>query len=95
MTPPFAAIDAIFNRPRDAAAILFLVEDSSHMVPLWQRLGDSYIPSILTAIKGANPSAPVSPSTPALPLLPILHTSGRGAMDVCLRTRPVQSPTRP
>ena len=25
MTPPSAAIDAIFNRPRDAAAILFLI----------------------------------------------------------------------
>ena len=70
MTSPFAAIDAIFGRPRDAAAILFLIEDSSYMVPLWQRLRDSYIPPFLTAIKGANPSASVSPFAPALPHLP-------------------------
>ena len=69
MTPPSAAIDAIFNRPRDAAAILFLIEDSSYMPPLWQRLRDSYLPSLLAAIEGANPSASVSPLTPALPLL--------------------------
>lgn len=70
MTPPFAAIDAIFNRPRDAAAILFLVEDSTHMVPLWQRLRDNYLPPLLTAIKSANPSASVSPLIPGLPLPP-------------------------
>jgi len=69
MTPPSAAIDAIFNRPRDAAAILFLIEDSSYMVPLWQRLRDSYLPSLLAAIEGANPSASVSPFAPALHLL--------------------------
>lgn len=69
MTPPSAAIDAIFNRPRDAAAILFLIEDSGYMVPLWQGLRNSYLPSLLTALKGANPSAPVSPFTPALALL--------------------------
>jgi len=68
MTPPSAAIDAIFNRPRDAAAILFLIEDSSYMAPLWQRLRDSYIPSLLTAIESANPSASVSPFPPAIPL---------------------------
>ena len=67
MTPPSAAIDAIFNRPRDAAAILFLIEDSSYMTPLWQRLRDSYLPSLLAAIESANPSASVSPSTPAPP----------------------------
>jgi len=71
MTSPFAAIDAIFGRPRDAAAILFLIEDSSYMVPLWQRLRDSYISPFLTAIKGANPSASVSPFAPALLHLPI------------------------
>lgn len=72
MTSPFAAIDAIFDRPRDAAAILFLVEDSSHMSPLWQRLRDTYLPSLLTAIKDANPSASVSPFVPVLPLLLIV-----------------------
>ena len=70
MTSPFAAIDAIFNRPRDAAAILFLIEDSGYMVPLWQHLRDSYLPSILAATSGANPSAPVSPLTPP-PLSPL------------------------
>lgn len=72
MTSPFAAIDAIFSRPTDAAAILFLIEDSSHMAPLWQRLRDSYLPSFLAAIKNANPSAPVSPFTSALARLPII-----------------------
>jgi len=70
MTPPSAAIDAIFSRPRDAAAILFLIEDSGCMIPLWQRLRDSYLPSLLAAIEGANPPAPVRPFAPALsPLL--------------------------
>jgi len=68
MTPPSAAIDAIFNRPRDTVAILFLIEDSSYMVPLWQRLRDSYFPPLLAAIEGANPSASVCPFAPALPL---------------------------
>lgn len=40
------------------------------MVPFWQRLRGSYIPSFLTAINGANPSASVSPFTPALARLP-------------------------
>lgn len=57
MTSPFAAIDATFNRPRDAAAILFLIEDSSYMASLWQRLKDAYIPPLLNAITLANPSA--------------------------------------
>jgi len=70
MASPLAAIDATFGHPRDATAILFLIEDSSYMVPLWQRLRDSYIPSFLTAIKGANLSASVSSFTPALPHLP-------------------------
>ena len=34
MTPLSAAINAIFNSPGEAAAILFLIEDSSYMVPL-------------------------------------------------------------
>jgi hypothetical protein len=72
MAPPFAAIDAIFARPRDATAILFLIEDSGYMVPLWQYLRDTYLPSILAAIKGANPSASVGPFSPALPLLPTI-----------------------
>ena len=72
MTSPFAAIDAIFNRPRDAAAILFLIEDSGYVVPLWQRLRDSYLPSFLAAIKNANPSVPVSPFAPPLSHPPIV-----------------------
>ncbi|KAF9653585.1 hypothetical protein BDM02DRAFT_1589828 [Thelephora ganbajun] len=72
MASPFAAIDAIFDRPRDAAAILFLIEDSTYMAPLWQRLRNSYLPSLLNTIKGANSSAAVSPFTPALPLLLII-----------------------
>lgn len=72
MTSPFAAIDAIFNRPRDAAAVLFLIEDSSYMVPLWSHLRGSYLPSLLNAIKVANISAAVSQSVPVLPLLLIL-----------------------
>lgn len=39
------------------------------MAPLWQRLRNTYLPSLLNAIKGANPSAPVSPFTLALPPL--------------------------
>lgn len=92
MTSPFAAIDAIFNRPRDAAAILFLIEDTGYMAPLWQRLRDSYLPSFLTAIKGGNPSASVSPSAPALNFLPIITPPGRGIVDGCLGTHPVQTP---
>ena len=69
MTPPSAAIDAIFSRPRDAAAILFLVEDSTQMVPLWQRLREAYLPSLLAAVKTANPSVPVSPCASVPPLL--------------------------
>ena len=72
VTSPSAAIGAIFSRPRDAAAILFLIEDSSYMVPLWQRLRDSYLPAFLTAIKNANPLVPVGPFTSALPRLPII-----------------------
>lgn len=71
MTSPLTAIDAIFSRPREAAAILFLIESSCYVAPLWQRLRESYIPSFFNAIKGANPSAVVSPFAPVLPLLPI------------------------
>ena len=53
-------INAIFNCPRDAAAVLFLIEDSTNMDPLWQRLRDSYLPPLLAAVKGGNPSASVS-----------------------------------
>ena len=97
MTLPFAAIDAIFGRPRDAAAaILFLIEDSSYMVPVWQRLRDSYISPFLTAIKGANPSASVSPFTPALPHLPTAsYPPGRGVVDDRFGKRSVQTPVRP
>ena len=72
MASPLAVIDTIFNRPRHAAAILFLIEDSCDMAPLWQRLGDTYIPYLLNAIKNANPSAAVSLFAPALPLSPIV-----------------------
>ena len=67
MTSPFVAIDAIFNRPRDAAAVLFLIEDSSYMSSLWSHLRRSYLPSLLDAIKAANLSAAVSQSAPVLP----------------------------
>ena len=77
MNSPLTAIDAIFNRPRDAAAVLFLIEDSSYMVPLWQHLRDSYLPSFLTAIKNANPSAPVSPFSPVLSHLPNCYVRPR------------------
>ena len=60
MASPFAVIDTIFNRPRDAAAILFLIEDSCDTALLWQRLGDTYIPYLLDVIKNANPSTAVS-----------------------------------
>ena len=69
MAPPSAVIDAIFSRPRDAAAILFLVEDSTQMVPLWQHLREAYLPSLLAAVGTANPSVPMSPWTSAPPLL--------------------------
>ena len=64
MSSPFAAIDTIFNHPRDATVILFLIEDSVLMVPLWQHLRSSYLPSILTAASNTNPSTLVSPLTP-------------------------------
>ena len=66
MALPSAAIDAIFNRPRDAAAILFLIEDSRYMSPLWQHVREAYLPSLLNAIQVANPTAAVSQSAPAL-----------------------------
>ena len=69
MSSPSAAIDAIFSRPGNATAILFLIEDSCYMAPRWQRLRESYLPSLLDAIKGANPFAAVSPFAPALPPL--------------------------
>ncbi|KAF9786626.1 hypothetical protein BJ322DRAFT_1184338 [Thelephora terrestris] len=59
MSSPSAAIDAIFNRPRDAAAILFLIEDSSSLASLWQHVTDAYLPSLLNAIQAANPTVPV------------------------------------
>jgi hypothetical protein len=68
MTSPFATIDAIFNRPSHAAAVLFLIEDSSYMVSLWPHLKASYLPPLLSAIKAANLSANVSQSAPVLPL---------------------------
>ena len=68
MTLSSAAIDAIFNRPRQAAAVLFLIEDSSYMIPLWPHLKDSYLPYLLNAIKAANVTAAVSRPTSALPL---------------------------
>ena len=66
MAPPSAAIDAIFNRSRDAAAILFLIEDTSNinMVPLWQHLRNSYLPPFLDAISS---STSVSMPAPTLP----------------------------
>ena len=98
MTPPSAAIDAIFNRPRDATAILFLIEDSSYMAPLWQRLRDSYLPPLLAAIEGANPSASVSPSAPALPLQLIVPLQAEAlwmsASEHAPFTPPFDSPSR-
>lgn len=62
-----AAIDATFNRPRDAAAILFLIEDSRYMSPLWRRVREAYLPSLLNAVQVSNPTAAVSQFTlPAL-----------------------------
>ncbi|KAF9790766.1 hypothetical protein BJ322DRAFT_1104414 [Thelephora terrestris] len=58
MSSPSAAIDTIFNRPRDAAAILFLIEDSSSLASLWQHVTDAYLPSLLNAIQAANPTVP-------------------------------------
>ena len=92
MTSPFAAIDAIFSRPRDAAAILFLIEDSGYMVPFWQRLRDSYVPSFLTAIKGANPSASVSPLTPALPHLSTLTLQAEALWMTASENAPFKPP---
>lgn len=68
MTPPSAAnaIDAIFDRPRGAAAILFWVEDCSSTVPIPQCLRDTYLPSLLAVIESTNPSDSVSPFTPGL-----------------------------
>ncbi|KAF9788021.1 hypothetical protein BJ322DRAFT_1018687 [Thelephora terrestris] len=57
MTSPSAAIDAIFNRPRDAAALLFLIEDSKPLASLWQHVRDAYLPTLLNAIQAANPTA--------------------------------------
>jgi hypothetical protein len=71
MTSPFAAIDAIFNRPRDAAAVLFLIEDSTYMASLWSHLRASYLPPLLSAIKASNLSVAVSLSAPVLPFSPI------------------------
>ena len=88
MTSPFAAINAIFNRPRGAAAVLFLIEDSCYMDPLWQRLRDSYLPSLLNAIKDANPSAVVSSLAPALSFTD-RYRQGRGVVDDHFGTRPV------
>ena len=66
MTLPFPAIDAIFNRPRDVVAVLFLTEDSGYVFSLWQRLRELYLPLPLNAIKSANLS------TSVLPLLPVV-----------------------
>jgi len=95
MTSPFAAIDAIFNRPSDAAAILFLIEDSSYTIPLWQRLRDSYLPSFLAAIKGANPSASVSPLAPALPLSPTVTPQAEALWMTSSEQTPFKPPFDP
>jgi hypothetical protein len=95
MTSPSAAIDAIFNRPRDAAAILFLIEDSGYMIPLWQRLRDSYLPSLLNAIKSANPSAAVSPFAPAPPLLPIVTLQAEALWMPASERAPFKPPFDP
>ena len=58
------------------------------MTPLWQRLRDSYLPSLLNAVKDANPSAAVSPFAPVLSLTNRFR-SGRGVVDDHFRTRPV------
>lgn len=92
MTLPFAAIDAIFSRRRGAAAILFLLEDSSYMAPLWQHLRDSYIPSFLTTIKNANPSAPVSPFTPAFLCLLIFTLQAKALWMTTLENTPFEPP---
>jgi hypothetical protein len=95
MASPLAAIDAIFSRPRDAAAILFLIEDSGYMVSLWQHLRDSYIPPFLTAIKGANPSASVSPSTPALPHIPTATLQAEALWMTASENAPFKPPFDP
>lgn len=64
MAPPSTATDTVFGCHSDRTAILFLIENSSYMAPLWQHLRDSYLPYILAAIEGANPSASVSPLPP-------------------------------
>lgn len=95
MTSPLAAIDAIFNRPRDAAAILFLIEDSNYMDSLWQRLRDSYLPSLLAAIEGANPAASVSPFAPALPRLPIVILQAEALWMIASEYAPFKLPFDP
>jgi hypothetical protein len=95
MASPFVAIDAIFNRSRDAAAILFLIEDSYSMVPLWQRLRDSYLPCLLNAIKGANPSAAVSPFAPAPLLLPIVTLQAKALWMIASEHAPFKPPPDP
>ena len=95
MTSPLAAIDAIFNRPRDAAAVLFLIEDSNYMNSLWQGLRDSYLPSLLAAIESANPAASVSPFTPALPHPPITILQAEALWMIASEFAPFKPPFNP
>lgn len=92
---PIDAIDATFNRSSGTTSILFLIEDSSYMVPLWQRLARSYIPRFLTAIKDANPHASVSPPTPFLPLLPIMILQMEALWMITSQETPFKPPFDP
>ena len=65
------------------------------MRPLWQRLRDPYIPSFLTAIKGANPSASVSPFAPPLPHPPIVTLQAEALWMTASENAPFKPPLDP
>lgn len=80
MTPP------IFSSPPAVRAVvtLILIENSHGMLAAWNDLRQHYLPTLLGALRLANPIVPVRPlsPTPALPNLsldtrPLAHNRTR------------------
>jgi hypothetical protein len=89
MSSPSAAIDAIFSRPRGATAILFLIEDSCYMAPLWQRLEGVLPPISPQRDQGCESLRCRESLRSPSPSLTDRYPSGRGVVDELIGTRSV------
>lgn len=89
-------INAVFNRPRNPTAILFLVEDSDPMNCLQHSLRDSYLLLVLEVISRINTPGLVSPLThPSPKVTPNSYTQTQALWMSTSNRHPLQAPLDP